>query len=51
MDMKPKVPDKYTYGEMEELLFAFEALLRKQSQTIPAGLFRFNRNDTFAGVG
>jgi hypothetical protein len=37
IDAKPTVPDKYTYGEMEELLFAFEALLRKQSRTILAG--------------
>ena len=37
MDKNPKVPTKYTYGEMEELLFAFEDLLRKQARTIPVG--------------
>lgn len=37
MAEKPKVPTKFTYGEIENLFYEFEQLLKKQAKIVPSG--------------
>ena len=37
MAEKPNIPTQFTYGEIENLFFEFEQLLKKQSKTVPPG--------------